>query len=141
MPNDAWRRPAVSARSMKKGPKLCVARSTVPSAGFRRYRKAPDEVATGSVARLARSAFEIVSLVASAAARSRSMLSVATDSLVTRNVSTSETVCARAGAALRRRPSASRPRGVLFASVVIIFSADANVGRLYSAVRLGQARP
>ena len=35
-PNDAWPRPAVSARSRKNGPKVCVGRCIVPSSGFSR---------------------------------------------------------------------------------------------------------
>src|SRR6185436_16039129 len=139
MPNDAWWRPAVSARSMKNGPKLCVARSTVPSAGFRRYTNAPDELVTGSVARLARSAREMVSLVASAASRSRSMLPVATDWLVTRNVSTSETVCACAGAAATSSaPSAVAPIRLLIV-VITLALADANFRGFDRAVRLFEA--
>src|SRR5579872_7087723 len=99
-PNDAWWRPAVWARSTKNGPKLCVERSTVPSSGFKRYTKPLDEVATGSVARFASTAREIVWLVASAAVRSRWKSPVDTDWFVTRNVSTSETVCASVRAAV-----------------------------------------
>ena len=74
---------------------------------------------TGSVARLARSALEIVSLVARAASRSRSMLPVSTDWFVTRNVSTSDTVCAPAGdAAISRTAAASQL--VRRSSIVIV---------------------
>src|SRR6185295_1548782 len=140
MPTDAWWRPAVSARSMKNGPKLCVARSTVPSAGLRRYTNAPDEEVSGRVARLARSALEIVSLVARAASRSRSMLPVATDWLVTRKVSTSDTVCACAGeAAISRTPAASKMMRRERMLVVILILTDANVGRFDGAVRLRDA--
>src|SRR5436190_22118385 len=55
--------------------------------------KAPDVEVTGSVARFASRAREIVSLVACAAAASRSTLPVSTDWLVTRNVSALATLC------------------------------------------------
>jgi hypothetical protein len=78
-PKDACPRPAVCARSTKNGPKYGVERSTVPSSGLRRYRNALEDVGTGSVARFASSAREIVSVVACVDARSRSGLPVCTD--------------------------------------------------------------
>src|SRR4029079_17670537 len=96
-PNEERPRPAVSARSRKNGPKVWVGRSTVPSSGLNRYTTAPDVDGTGSVARLASSARDIVSLAACAASRSRCGLPVSTDWLVTRNPRTSPRVCACAG--------------------------------------------
>ena len=80
---------------------------------------------------------------ASAASRSRSMLPVATDWLVTRNVSTSETVCACAGAAATSSRAPSHPArqvcgcGIESSSLVLL---DANVVALIGAVRLPHAR-
>ncbi len=72
MPNEARSAPAVSARSTKNDPKLCVARSIVPSAGFNRYWNPLDDEASGTEVRFTSSAREMASRAASAAARSRS---------------------------------------------------------------------
>src|SRR5262249_19055374 len=98
-------RPAVCARSTKNGPKYGVARSTVPSSGLRRYTNALDDVGTGNVPRLARSAREMVSVVACVDALSRAGLPVCTDWFCRRKVSTLDTVCACDGGGIVRNAS------------------------------------
>src|SRR5687767_9677749 len=100
-PMDAAPCPGAAARSTKKGPKLDVARCTVPNSGWNLYTNPPDEVPTGRVARFARSARDTVRLVAAAAAASRSTLPVSTEWPVTRKSNTSDTVCAEPGAGQR----------------------------------------
>src|SRR6476619_1105706 len=113
MLNAARPLPVVCARSTKDGPKVCVTRSTVPSCGFKRRANAPGDAGTGSVARFARKARAIVSLVAWAALRSRSTLPVATDWFVSRNVRTSDTDWPEAGAAAARTHQIAMPTGRL----------------------------
>src|SRR3954464_2824693 len=133
-PSEARPRPAVRARSRKNGPKVCVGRSTVPSSGWTRKTNAPDEDGTGSVARLARSAREIVSLVACAASRSRSTLPVWTDWFVTRKPRTSPSVCACAGGT--HASEAAIAIAAACSLVVIIFLRYADRGRSDCPVRL-----
>jgi len=101
---------------------------------LRQQSNAPEDVGTGNVARFARSAREIVSLVACAAARSRSTLPVATDWFVTRNVRTSDTDWAAAGIAEAIRQQVAR----MARDIILLFQLDA--GREQALIRLNGAR-
>jgi hypothetical protein len=58
--------PTVRLRSVKNGPKLSLARSTVPISGLKRYVKPPEEELRGVVVSSVRSSRPMVSRVISA---------------------------------------------------------------------------
>ena len=83
---------------MKNGPKLSLARSTVPSSGLKRYEKPPDDELKGVVVSSVSSSRPIVSRVTSADSASLTKSPVGTPCVVSRNdsVSTSDS-CAWVG--------------------------------------------